>query len=272
MPVNEAAQARYVGLFRTIRRRSLLGLGLCFAATGLLGIAYALWLARPLADAFLGTGLPRWAVGGLTAALVLTIGLTLPNLAQLIVIHGETAAAIEAYNAWALSENERMRELGIIVGPIRSVGQVLPTLSVRPEIRGSPRVRLLAWAGAIEPARVELAGMPTVSPADQFEVALLTSMVDFVETGNADLGQARAALGRVPTDEYDRARLNLALEAARLDHAAGRPWQTALAAARREITIPRGATFMGRLLTMWRAYAAIIGLGTVFATVVTLTN
>jgi hypothetical protein len=272
MPVNQAAQLRYEALFRAMRRRSLLGLGLCFAATALLAATYAIWLARPLAGALLATGLPGWTVAGISAALVLTIGLTLPNLAQLIVIHGETARAIEAVNAWALAEDERFRSMGITLKPIRRAEQVLATLSEHAEIRGLLRVRLLAWAGAVEAARIELAGMPAETPVDRFEVALLTSVVSFVETGSADLGDARAALANVPAEDYDRSLLNLALETARLEHAAGRPWQTPLAAARRDIEIPRRATFLGRLLSLWRTYAAIVGAGTLFAIVLSLTD
>jgi hypothetical protein len=271
-PDDDSAKRRYEGLFRAMRRRSLLGLGLCFAATALFVVIYTSWLAQPFAQTLLQGGLPAWLVSGVTAALVLTIGLTLPNLAQLIVINGETAAAIEAANAWGLAESEQWKRMGLSASSIRRADQVLPTLAELPDLRGSPRVRLLAWAGAFDLARMELAEMPKETAIDRFEIALLTAMVNFVESGSASLADAHEAFASVQADEQDRARLALAFETARLEHDAGRPWQTPLAAARREVKVPRAATFLGRLLSMWKGYAAVIGAGTLIAIFLTLTD
>lgn len=270
MLTDATARQRYEAIFRVINRRSLIGLLFCFAATAAVVGVYVLWLAGPLALALIDLGLPRWLIPGLQSAVFLVGAVTLPNLAQLIVIRGDTAAAFEGFNALALCEAERWKRDGVPIRAIRKADLVIPWLTEHPEARGPLRVRLLAWAGAPELARLELAQMPVVTAFDAFEEALLTAMVDFVETGSGDLRPASDALAHVPAEDYDRARLALAFEQARSEHYAGRPWQGPLEVARREVAIPRGATILGRFLSGWRVSSGIVVAGALLASVIAL--
>jgi len=112
--------------------------------------------------------------------------------------------------------------------------------------------------------------MPRRTPEDMFDSSLLEAMVDFVATGGGDLQRAREAIVDLPTAAHDRARLSLALEEARRDLNDGRRWQTPLAAARREVAIPRAATIFGRFLSGARAMFAVVVIGTVGSVLLTL--
>ena len=95
-------------------------------------------------------------------------------------------------------------------------------------------------------------------------------MVQFVDAGQMDLTRAHQAMAGVTGVDRDWAVLALAFEQARADSAGGLPWQSPLAAARRKVTIPLAATFLGRLLSSARAYAAITLILTAAAILFTL--
>jgi hypothetical protein len=270
MDSDGAANRRYEGIYRVIRRTSNRGLWLCLATTGILALIYGIWLARPIAEALAGTGLPPWILAGVQAAASLSILLTLPNLVQLIVIHGDTAAAMEAFNAYGFAELKRRQQEGVQVPTLRSAAQVQPWVTVHPEVGGPLLVRLLVWASDYQSAMRALERIHPVTAADGFEVELLRAMVQFVEAGQLDLSHAHHALTAVTGVDHDWARLALAFEQARADHAAGLPWQAPLAIARREVAIPLAATFLGRLLSSVRAYATITVILTMAAILFTL--
>jgi len=267
------ARKRYEAIFRAIGLETRTALWLCVAATAALAAVYVLLLAGRLARALLEAGIPPWTAAGLQAAIVLSVLVTAPSLAQMLVIRGDTAAAIEAINAWGMAETERWRREGIRVPVLRKADRVLPWLAKHPEVRGSLRVRLLAWSGAVDQAREVLASMPhdaAFDAFDAFEVALLSSMLDFVVGGPGDLRAASERLALVPAADYERARIALAFEQARAAHGGGRPWQAPLVAARHEIAIPAAASIRGRLLSGWRVGAAIVAGGTLLSILATI--
>lgn len=257
MSSDDAALHRYEDIYRVIRRTSNRGLLLCLAATGILAVVYVTWLARPFAQALTGIGLPPWTVAGVQAAASISVLLTLPNLTQFIVIHGDTKAAMEAFNTYAFAELRRRQQEGVHVPTFRSAAQIEPWIAVHAEVGGSVLVRLMTWAGDYDSSRRALARMQPATAADTFEVDLLRAMVQFVETGNLDLHPAERALIAVTGIDRDWARLALAFEQARADNAVGLPWQLPFARARGEVRIPLAATFLGRLLASVRAYATI---------------
>ena len=263
--LGDAARRRYEEIYRAMRRTSNRGLWLCLATTGILALSYGIWWARPFAQGLEGIGLPPWLVAGVQTAIAVSILLTLPNLVQFVVIHGDTAAAMEAFNAYGLAEVRRRQHEGFQFPVFRRAEQIQPWVAAHPEVSGPLLVRLLAWAGDYESAIGALQGIRPVTAADAFEVELLRAMVQFVEAGQLDLTRARRAMTEVMGVDRDWARLALAFEQARADHAAGLPWQAPLAAARREVAIPLAATFLGRLLSGFRVYATITVILTVAA-------
>jgi len=270
MTANPEGRRRYEGIFRAIRRRSQMGLLLCLVATALLAGIWLFWIAPIVVEIMLDAGLPGWLIAALPTAAFLTFVLTIPNLAQLIVIRGDTAAAIEAVNALALSEGDRLkREVGK-VPRLRNASQAMAWLAAHPDASARFQARLLAWAGESERARAEVAGMSAGTATEAFDVALLRGMVEFIATGKGDLQPARAELKRVPDADQDWARLALAFEEARLEVAAGREWAIPLAAARRSVAVPRAATLIGRFLSAWRLYLAVVIGGTLLSVIAAL--
>jgi hypothetical protein len=270
MAMDDTARRRYEDIYRVIRRTSTRGLWVCLAATGILAFIYGVSLARPFEEALAGVGLPPWLVTAVQIGVPLSILFTLPNLAQLVVIRGSTKAAMEAFNAYGFAELNRGRQAGVQIPRFRSAEEIQPWAASHPEVRGPLLVRLQAWAGDYESARRALEAIQPATAADAFEVELLRSMVQFVEVGQLELSRARQAMTDLTGADRDWARLALAFEQARADHAAGLPWQRPLAAARREVAIPLAATFLGRVLSGLRAYAAIIVIITAAAVIVTV--
>jgi hypothetical protein len=268
--INPAAKGRYEAIYKAVGRRSRNAVLLCLAATAAIALIYLMWLAPPMARLLAETGLPRWLTAGLQTGVFLSVAGALPNLAQLIVVRGDTAAAFEAFNAWGLAESERAKRAGTPLRAFRRAEQVQPWLDAHPDAPRPIRIRLLTWGGAIDEARRELAELPIQAPVEAFERALLTYMVDFVATGVGDLRPAGQAIANVPAADYGWARLALALEQARAAHHVGDRWEKPLAVARRDVNVPHAATIAGRFISGWRVYALIVVGGTILSILLVL--
>ena len=97
-----------------------------------------------------------------------------------------------------------------------------------------PRIELLVRIGEFEAARRVVAALPSGTPAERFEWALRGATVDFIATGDGELGPARDALQALDDEARPEAAARLAVEESR---------QLAAASAQR----PRD-TFLGPLV------------------------
>jgi hypothetical protein len=167
----------------------------------------------------------------------------LPTLAQLVVSPRPWLRAVEALNAVALNDRARWVRAAGSVPRLFSRGHARRWIRNHPGVGGLGRIRLLVWTGDLNAAAQVAAGLPQATAK-----------------GRGDLSEARSVLAQMESGpERDEARLDLAVEEARLAHAAGDDWLVPLAAARAEVTaLPRGATIRERFLAGLPSTIAII--------------
>jgi hypothetical protein len=242
-------QERYEAIFRAIGKPVRNGILLCIGATIVVATAFG------VVSALFGPDFPRdWPSWVVYLVLMIPFGiavLLIPNFAQLLVINGRTARAIEAFNVVGLGE---------LAAYMAATGRKPPTLLndkaarrwlKRGEGYGTRlRIRILIWAGELDAASETIAGMRPSTPAEAFHQALLRQVVEFVATGTMDLSGPRAALERIsPGPERDLALTTLAMDEARLDIVNGDDHLQRLADARAQVAeLPKGASIRDRFV------------------------
>ena len=225
------------------------GLLLCVGTS--LVVAFAFGVVARLVGPSMPRDWPAWLV---FIVLMIPFGiavLVIPSLAQLLVINGRTARAIEAVNVVALGELAAYTAATGRKPPALVSAKAARRWLKRGEGYGTRfRVRILIWAGELAAAAETIAGMRPSTPADVFHQELLRQVVEFVATGSMDLSEARAALERVPPGpERDLARANLAMDEARLDLDRGQDHLQRLADVRGQIAaLPKGASIRDRFV------------------------
>jgi hypothetical protein len=248
--------------YRPVRNGLLLCIG-----TSLL-ISFAFGLGSSLLAPLFPDDWPRWLV---FLVLIVPFGIAvivLPNLAQLLAIHGRTLRAIEAVNAFGFGEAQ---EYTSVTGRPPSInanaGKARRWLQ-RGEGYGTRiRIRTLIWTGELSAAAEQTAGMHVNGPADVFHQSLLRQLVEYVATGSMELSGPRAMLERIPPGrERDHANVALAFETARLDLDRGNDWIQRLSDARDQLAdLPRGASIVDRFVA---SLPASVGTFAVIAVVV----
>ena len=257
---DELPLKRYEAIYRAVGRRNLLTVGVCLVATGLACVAFIV-LVVPVVIPALPGGVHPYVLLLVTMAIFLVGVTVLPTAAQLLLLPPRWLRAVEALNAVALNEHERwLRSSGHRAPRLISVGRARRWIQKNPGIGGIGRIRLLIWAGELNAAAQVAAGLPRTTAKQRFDRALLQALIEFVATGRADLEAARAEMALIDTpQERDEARLDLALEEARLALAAGDDWIAPLAAGRSAVTaLPRGASLRERFLGSLPSTAAMI--------------
>ena len=242
-------QQRYEAIFRAFGRPVRNGLLLCVGTTLIISFLFG------VASAFVGPLLPRgWPPWLVFLVLIIPFGiavLTVPSLAQLLVIRGRTARAIEAFNVFALGEAEAYAAAtGGKAPPLTSPDRARRWLR-RGEGYGSRhRIRVLIWTGELNAAAELIAAMRVSSAADAFHQSVLRQELEFVATGSMDLTEARIALESIPSShDRDLATVVLAFEEARLDVHHGRDAFQRLADARAQLAgLPPGASIRDRFV------------------------
>ena len=240
-------QERYEAIFRAFGRPVRNGLLLCIGTTLVIGFLFG--VASAFVRPFLPDGWPPWLM---FLVLVIPFGvavLTVPNLAQLLVIKGRTARAIEAFNVFALGEAEAYANAtGRKALPLTSPDRARRWLERGEGYGTRHRIRVLIWTGELSAAAELIAGMRVSSAADAFHQAVLRQELEFVATGSMDLSESRIALDRIPpSPDRDLATVVLAFEEARLDVHHGRDAFERLADARAQLAaLPRGASIRDR--------------------------
>jgi hypothetical protein len=78
-----------------------------------------------------------------------------------------------------------------------------------------PRIELLVWIGELEAARRVVAALPSGTPVERFERALRGATVDFIASGDGELGPARDAVQALGDDARPEATARLAVEESR---------------------------------------------------------
>ena len=134
----------------------------------------------------------------------------------------------------------------------------------RSRARGGPqaaiRIRALVGSRRYAEARRMLAALSPETAFERFEAALLTALLDFVETGVGSLGEPERQLALIPDGgERDYARAALAYEQARVACWRGGDWELPLAAA--GLTIGsgyRGAQLGDRMVRIVTAMAGVL--------------
>lgn len=243
-------QERYEAIFRAIGKPVRNGILLCIGTTILLAFVFG------VASAFFRPDFPPdWPSWLVFLVLMVPFGIAvlfIPNFAQLLVINGRTARAIEAFNVVGLGE---------LAAYTAATGRKPPTLLndkaarrwlKRGEGYGTRlRTRILMWAGELDAAAETIAGMRPSTPAEAFHQALLRQEVEFVATGTMDLSGPRATLERIPPGpEHDFALTTLAMDEARLDVARGGDHLQRLADARTQVAeLPKGASIRDRFVS-----------------------
>jgi hypothetical protein len=263
--VRSVEQERYEAIFRAFGRPVRNGLLLCIGTSLVIGFLFG------VASAFITPALPEtWPTWLVFVVLLLPFGiafLVLPNLAQLLIINGRTARAIEAFNVFALGEAEAYATAtGTKAPALASVKRARRWLS-RGEGHGTRhRIRVLIWTGELNAAAELIAGMRVSSPVDAFHQAVLRQELEFVATGAMDLSEARVALESIaPSPDRDLATAVLAFEEARLEVHDGRDPFQRLADARASLAeLPRGASIRDRFV------ASIAGQLATFAVIAAL--
>ena len=242
-------QQRYEAIFRAFGRPVRNGLLLCLGIT--LVISFLFGVASAFVRPALPEGWPPWLV---FLVLIIPFGiavLTVPSLAQLLVINGRTARAIEALNVFALGEAAAYATAtGRKALPLTSPDRARRWLSRGEGYGTRHRIRVLIWTGELNAAAELIAGMGVASAADAFHQSALRQELEFVATGSMDLSEARIALESIPpSPDRDLATVVLAFEQARLDLHDGRDAFQPLADARGHLAeLPRGASIRDRFV------------------------
>ena len=231
----------------------------CIALTAAYGLVLALWLLRAAAELAHSLGLPPFV--GLVATFLPFFAISPLSFA---LVGRRQRAAYEALNATAARERRRYAGLPwrLRTGIVRDPEQLLAALPDTPESR-SVRVHMLAKLGRVAEARREIEQMPSGTPYERFERALVGGMVDFVESGAASTEGAAALLDAIPDGpDRDYAEVVLALERARaVAYAGGDPFTPLVEARARLRHVPFAATMAGRVWAGAKLTIATIGLG-----------
>lgn len=242
-------QQRYEAIFRAFGRPVRNGLLLCIGTTLVIGFLFG------VASAFVRPSLPQgWPPWLMFLVLIIPFGiavLTVPNLAQLLVIKGRVTRAIEAFNVFALGEAEAYAtETGRKAVLLTSPDRARRWLSRGEGYGTRHRIRVLIWTGELNAAAELVAGMRVSSASDAFHQSVLRQELEFVATGSMDLSEARIALESIPpSPDRDLATVVLAFEEARLDVHHGRDAFQSLADARAKLAeLPRGASIRDRFV------------------------
>lgn len=254
-------RSRYVGIYRAIAARSVRYLVVCVGATLLTALAVVVWLVPLLTPTFV-TALPLpVAIAALLAVVFLAAGV-IPTVLQLAITPRDLQRAFEAWNAFALLDKARwVRTAGKAPPTFRNPEAGLAWIAHHPLTDPLQRVRLLLWGGRFDDAAAELDRWPD---NDEWPALRAQSVAlrDFLQHGSSDLAEAEQATSRLPPDRADYVRLNLAIEAARNAHAAGKPWWPPLASARSEMkVVPRGASIGARVFSGLRTTAIVMVIG-----------
>ncbi|HYC07928.1 MAG TPA: hypothetical protein VEG29_08385 [Candidatus Binatia bacterium] len=107
-----------------------------------------------------------------------------------------------------------------------------------------PRIELLILIGEFDVARRVVATLPTDTPVERFERALRAATVDFIATGDGELGPAREALEALGETDRPEPIARLAVEESR--QLAATAATTAAAATAATAATAAGAADMGR--------------------------
>jgi hypothetical protein len=248
--VRTVERDRYEAVFKAVLRPAQTGLWVGVVVTIVLSFLFG------FSYSFVGPELPReWPPELSFAAVMVPFAIAvilLPNAAQLLVIHGEKARAIETVNAFAYGEaNDYTARTGRRVPTLLGIGAARRWLKQGHGYGTRLRTRLLVWIGELDAAAQVIAAMPTDSPADAFHRSLLRELLEFVATGRNDLAEPRALLASIPPGpERDHALASLAVEEARLEVDAGRDPMAPLAQARAQLTVlPKGASLRDRFVS-----------------------
>ena len=183
--------------------------------------------------AILGTPL---ITGGLPfpigSVVVAAVGALLGSMAAFLSFPAHIRNAFESYSWLGRTEMDRFYER--TGGPVPTkpddIDRWLASTPSTPATQTS-RIEVLAFIGRYAEARAELAVLQPRTREDAFEAASLRQYIDWLETGESDAADLRAATAALPPGSLARrmADVNLALVDARVGFIQGDPtWSTAL--------------------------------------------
>ena len=243
-------QGRYEAVFKALARPAWIAILLCIVASVV--AAFVVGVVFGFVRSDLPPDWPQWLTFAVFFVPLAITVMVVGTLAQLIVIRGDTARAIEAVNAWGLGEVAEYTARTGKRPPTNAFGlSSMRRWLSKGEGHGTRlRMRVLIWSGELNAAAEVIAALPTGTPVETFHRSLLRELLEFVATGSMDLAEPRAELERIPqSPDRDQAVLALALEESRLEHAAGRdPWAP-LARARDQVSdLPKGASIRDRIV------------------------
>jgi hypothetical protein len=166
------------------------------------------------------------------SVVVAAIGAALGSVAAYAAMPTGLRSAFEAYSWLGRSEMDRFhkRTGGPVPTKPEDIDRWLASTPSTPATQTS-RVEVLAFIGRYPEARAELAALQPRTPDDAFEAASLRQYIDWLETGESDTTDLRAATQALPSGSIARrmAEVNLALADARVGFLQRDPrWSTAL--------------------------------------------
>jgi hypothetical protein len=256
---------RYETVTRELYGRQVRYFGVCLAAVVLLTAVHLVVFLPAVGPSVASLPLPSIAR---TAILMVPFGVAvvvIPGLVQWLLTPREERAAFEALNTFALLDRERwLSSTGAHPrGPFRTPQAARTWIAAHPGVDPVQQARVLTWDGDFAAAGDVIARQPDDEPIWRAHRLALRSQlehvrdnarrIDLLDTADTELE------GAPPSPQRDYASLSVALERARLDHAAGAPpWRPFARTRERLSMLPHGASTRDRWIAGMRTTAVLV--------------